>query len=114
MVGTAAGHSARMAIYSDAGIPMPNMQLGITATFPTAAGAMQSTITPPVNLTAGTYYWIAAISDTDIGLVVDSGGPGYFANNNPSGWSTFPTTFPSGGSLDSTQTPHFYAVLRNQ
>jgi len=114
MYGTATGHNVRMAIYSDAGIPMPNSLLASTSTFATANGVMEAAISSPPTLSAGAYYWIAAISDTDIGMRVDTGGAGYFANSNTAGWSSLPSTFPSGGTLDTSMTPNFYVVLRDQ
>jgi hypothetical protein len=113
MFGTAAGHNVRMAIYTEAANFLPDVPLATTSTMPTANGKMEAAVGPQL-LEAGRYYWIAAISDTDLGMKVDPGGAGYALSFNPSGWNTIPNPFPAGGSTSNTITPNFYVVLQDQ
>jgi hypothetical protein len=114
MFGTATGRNVRMGIYSESGF-QPVTLLSQTASFPSANGVMEAPLAAPIPLSAGSNYWIAAISDADPTMMhVSSGGAGYWGNTNGMGWPNVPSTFPAGGSLATNETPNFYAVLEDQ
>ena len=115
MFTTATGNAVRLGLYSETGTGMPAALLASTATLATANGAVEGPLPGAVSLTANTHYWIGAIASTTIGIGVTSGGVGFTYNNNPSGWSTLPSSVPtSGSSAGSTETADFYVVLQDQ
>ena len=115
MFTTATGNAVRLGLYSETGTGMPAALLASTATLATVNGAVEGPLPGAVSLTVNTHYWIAAIASTTVGIGVTPGGAGFTYNNNPSGWSTLPSSFPtSGSSAGSTETADFYVVLQDQ
>jgi hypothetical protein len=115
MFTSAAGRNVRMAIYGGGSNNLPSSLLGSTASFATAAGAIEAPLASPVTLASGT-YWIAAISDADLtmSMSVTAGGAGYALTTNPAGWNTMPNPFTPGGSNNAGETPDFYVALEAQ
>jgi hypothetical protein len=114
MFTTVAGRNVKMGIYSESAM-QPSARLSQTADFATVNGQIEAALAAPVTLTAGASYWIVAIADaTFTGMRVNSGGAGYWLNDNPMGWDFLPSTFPAGGSLSTNLTPTFYIVLQDQ
>ena len=114
MFSTAAGRNVKMGIYSEGGNLQPNALLSQTANFATASGMIEAALSAAITLNAGSYYWIAAISDADPTIMrVNGGGAGYALNNNSSSWPILPGTFPAGSSISTNETPTFYVVLED-
>jgi hypothetical protein len=114
MFGTAAGSNVRLALYDENNLQEPNNLLSSTSSLPTANGAIEGPLAAATTLTAGAYYWIAAIAESTVMIGVVTGGEGFILNNNPDPWSTLPPAFPTSGESDITaETAAFYAVLQN-